>query len=216
MKKQFDPKWKRAAAWAGLFVLCLGLTGETCTVDKDIEVTAGAEVVATFEARGQVNTFDDSRTVDVATDADLRQILDDNGFDTQVVAYIEGAFVRVIKQDNNATNRTVTGSVTVEEGPGGGTPVNLILNQSASINDAALATWTPVPLESAGVSLINAALAQYLLDIYLGDPNPEEPVLTFHVNGVSTPQGITSDFDWQVKVIMTLVGKKKITVIDPL
>jgi hypothetical protein len=216
MKRNIPKTWKRVASWAGLFVLCLTLTGETCTVDKTIEVTAGAEVIAQFEARGQINTFDESRTVDLATDADLREILEDNGFEDEVVAYIESAFVRVIKRDNGAAGRTVTGTVTVETGSGGGTPVNLILNQSAQINDEALAEWTAVPLESAGVNLINAALTQYLLEIYLENPNPQEPVLTFHVNGVSTPQDVTSDFDWEVKVVMTLVGKKEITVIDPL
>jgi hypothetical protein len=216
MKSMKMTAWKRAGAWAGLLVLCLSLTGETCTVDKTIEVTVGAEVITKFEARGRINTFDDDRTVDVSSDADIRQILEDNGFDDEVVAYIEGAFVRVIKQDNNATDRTVTGTVTVERGTGGGTPVDLIRDQSAAVNDSSLATWVPVPLESAGVSLMNTALAQYLVDLYFGDPNPEEPVLTFHIDGVSTPQGVRSDFDWEVKVIMTLVGKRTVTVVDPL
>jgi hypothetical protein len=208
--------WKRAGSWAALLVLCLALTGETCTVDKTIEVTVGAEVIARFEARGSINTFNDDYTVNVATDADIRQVLEDNGFEDEVVAYIEGAFVRVTKQDNNATPRTVTGTVTVEEGPGGGTPVDLLVNASAAVNDPALANWIPVPLQSAGVDLMNDALEEYLLDLYLGDPSPDEPVLTFHISGVSEPPQVETNFDWEVKVIMTLVGKKDVTVVDPL
>lgn len=216
MMKLDKTKWTRAAAWAGLSLLSLSVTGSTCLVDKTIEVTAGAEITAEFEARGIVNTFDETRTVDVSTDADLRQVLDDNGFEDEVVAYIEGAFVRVIRKDASATDRTVTGSVTVQKGTGGGTELDLIQNRTVAVNDSALATWTPVPLETAGVTLLNQALADYLLDVYVGAPAPRVPVLTFHSSGTSDPQGVRSDFDWEVKVVMTLVGKKDVTVVDPL
>ncbi len=205
---------KRALSWIGLAVLSLSVTGETCTKDRDVQVTVGAEVVATFEARGVTNAFDGERQVNVETDADIQQILDDNDFEGQVIAYIESAFVRVIRQDSNTSERTVTGSVTVRR-QGDVAEQPLITGQSAEINDPALAEWAPVPLEASGVNLINEALQEYLLGIFQGG-SPAPPLLVFHASGVSEPQGVESDFDWQVKVVMTLVGTKEITIIEPL
>lgn len=215
MKRSNRINGKRILSWAGFLVLCLGLTGETCTEERNIDVVVGAEVIAGFEARGILNNFDDQVTVNVATDADIRQILDDNGFEGKVIANIEAAFVKVIKRDQNAANRTVTGSVTVAPA-GGGTPAPLITNASEAVNDESLADWKPVPLQAAGVDLINQALLNYLTDIFNGVPNPREPNLTFAITGVCTPQNIQTDFDWQVKVRLTLVGKKEVTVVDPI
>ena len=180
-----------------------------------IEIVVGAEVGAEFQARGSINTFNDEAVLNVATDADLRQILDDNGFEGLVVAQIEAAFVRVTKQDDNAADRTVTGTVTVRRT---GTVVEsaLITNVTEPINDASLADWQPVPLETAGVSLINQAMAEYLLDLYNNVAVPREPNLTFTISGTSSPQGVTTNFDWEVKVKMNLVGSKSITVIEPI
>lgn len=215
-KKNWKNTWKRGLAWSALGLLCLAMTGETCTEDRDIEVTVGAEITARYEARGVINNFDGYYTVNIVSDADIAQILEDNGFEDDVIAYIEGAMVRVVQRDNGAPGRTVQGTVTVQLGAGGGPESNLILSQSAAINDPALASWVPVPLEPAGLNLINQALTSYLLQVAAGNPNPVEPVLTFHSSGTSNPQGVSSDFDWEVKVIMTLVGTKKVTVIDPI
>lgn len=216
MKTNIRKPWMRAGAWIGLGLLCLSVTGETCTEDRDIEVTVGAEIMARYEARGIINTFDGTHTVNVVSDADLARILEDNGFEDQVVAYIEGAMVRVVQRDNGAPGRTVEGTVTVQLGAGGGPESNLIVQQTATINDPALANWVPVPLEPAGLNLINQALTSYLVQVANGNPNPVEPVLTFHSYGNSSPQGVSSSFDWEVKVIMTLVGTKTVTIIDPI
>lgn len=215
MKTNNRIRAKRIFSWVGFLVLCMGLTGETCTEERGIDVVVGAEVVAAFEARGILNTFNDQVTVNIATDADIKQILEDNGFEDRVIANIEAAFVKVVKRDTNATDRTVTGSVTVS--PAGiNAPVPLITNASEAVNDESLADWKPVPLEAAGVNLINEALLNYLLDIYNGVANPREPNLTFAITGVCSPPNVQTDFDWEVKVRMTLVGKKEVTVIDPI
>ncbi len=204
---------KHALRWVGLAVLFLGLTGETCTEDREIEVVVGASVFATFEARGIVNTFHGEKVVDIATDADVRQILEDNGFEGHVIVRIESAFYRVVKKDQNATDRTVTGTVTVRREGGADMP---LLSGSAPVNDDALAAWTPAPLDAAGVTLINATLQDWVNQIVAGNPNPPSPVVIFTTDGTSSPQNISTDFDWEIQVKMTLAGKKTVKVIEPI
>ncbi len=206
---------KRALSWAGFLALCAGLTGETCTEDRTIEIVVGAEIVAAFEARGIINTFEETASYDIANEAEIRDILDDNGFESLVIANIEAAFVRVTKRDENATDRTVTGSVEVRrtEDP---VFVDLISDASEAVNDESLADWKAVALEAAGVNLINQALQDYLADLYNEVADPREPNMTFRITGTCEPQGVETDFDWEVKVRLTLVGERTVEVIDPI
>ena len=204
----------RALAWLGLVALSLPLTGGTCTEDRTIQVAANAEVTVTYPARDAIGSFEGSWLVNLATEADIGEILKDNGFEGRVVAYIEGAFVRVTRRDDVAAERTVTGTVAVAEN--GGAEFPLITDQSFVVEDPSEAEWRPVPLEEPGVSLIHDALEEYLTDIYEGQPEPTEPVLRFHVSGALEPQGVASDFDWEVRMVVVLIGEREVTIVDPL
>lgn len=197
-------KRMRALRWVGLLVLCLGLTGETCIEEKGIDLVVGANVTALFEARGSENVYSDDTVVNLTEDADIQQILEDNGFDDKVLGRIESAFYRVVKQDAGAEDRTISGQITVD----GNT---LIEYQSVWVNDPALADWTPVPLTQAGVDYINDRLEEYFQDIFLGNP-PTEPVVTFSTSGTSTPMDVDTNFDWEIRLKLTLVGKKYVDV----
>ena len=208
-KRAYDRmKQKRAVRWAGLVVLCLGLTGQTCLEEKGVDIVVGANVIAAFEARGSENVYSDETVVNLTDEADIERILEDNGFDDKVLGRIESAFYRVVKQDQGASDRTVSGEITVD----GNT---LIAYQSVWVNDPTLADWTPAPLTQAGVDYINQRLEQYFTDIFLGNPLTD-PVVTFRIEGTSTPATVATNFDWEVRVKLTLVGKKYVKVPDPL
>ncbi|MBD3161387.1 MAG: hypothetical protein GF346_04205 [Candidatus Eisenbacteria bacterium] len=194
----------RALRWAGFLVLCLGLTGETCLEEKGIDVVVGANVTALFEARGSENVYNDQTVVNLTEDADIQQILEDNGFDEKVVGRIESAFYRVVKQDAGAPDRTVSGEITVD----GNT---LIEYQSVWVNDPELADWTAAPLTQEGVDYINQILETYFTDIFLGNV-PTDPVVTFSISGTSTPTNVETNFDWEIRVKLTLVGKQYVEV----
>jgi hypothetical protein len=193
-----------------LIVLYIGLTGQSCLEDRCVDLVVGANVTAPFEARGSGNVYSDVVVVDLVNNADIQQVLEDNGFDDMVVAYLESAFYRVTKQDAGASDRTVSGAVTVDGR-------DLILYQSVAVNDPALANWVPVELQAAGVDYINGLLLTYFTDIFInGNPDPPHPVVTFECGGTSDPQEVPTNFDWEARVKLTLVGKTCLQVIDPL
>jgi len=210
MKRMNRTKAKKVLRWAGFFVLCVGLTGETCLEERGVEVVVGASVTAPFEARGEQNVHHDTYVANLIENADVQQILEDNGFEDMVAAYIESAFYRVTKQDAGAADRMVSGYITVDG-------KNLIQYASIAVNDPTLADWTPVPLVEEGVDYINGLLADYFIEMFVnGNPNPPEPMVTFECGGTSEPQGTPTDFDWEIRVKLVLVGKTEVEVLDPL
>jgi hypothetical protein len=194
--------WKYLAKWAGFIVLCIGLTGESCLEEKQISLVVGANVEASFEARGIINEWDDEEIVDVNEDDRIRDILDDNGFEEMDVAFLESAWFRITKKDANAANRTVTGfNVTVDD-------TLLVAPQtSVAVNEDQYADWTPVSLLDNGRMYINQKLLEYLVSVLDDEPGElPSPVFEFHINGDSTPQDVETDFDWELRLRLTLVG----------
>jgi hypothetical protein len=199
---------KRGLQWGGLTLLCVGLMGADCLEERGIEIVAGANVESCFEARGSDNTFSETRTIDLVADADIRKILDDNGFDGKVVGQLESAFFIITKPE---TGRVISGSVTVNGQPFiGSQDFNNI-----AIDEPEYSDWSGVELQEPGVNEINAILEEYFTAVYNGT-NPPPTTVTIEIDGVSTPVDVATDFDWCVRLKLTLVGKKEIEVIDPL
>jgi len=199
----------RALRWAGFLVLCFGLTGETCLKDRVVELVVGAEIIAEFQARGSENHHSSDDVVNLIENADIQDALTKNGFEGLVVGYIQSVFYRVVREDP-ATDRTVSGFVTVDG-------LNLIEYTSVAVNDPSLAMWTPAPLEQSGVDYMNGLLADYFEALLIdGNPSPPEPTVTFHSEGVSSPTDVPTNFDWEIRVVLTLVGVTEVTVIEPI
>lgn len=191
--------------WMLLGVLFIGLTGATCTEEKDIEIVVTTEITAHFVADGQINVINDSVEINVTEEIDLDQILADNGYDEVKSGSVEGALYRVVEKDPVA-NRTISGTVGV--GPSGGTGQTLIEYQSVAVNDPSLEEWTPVPLESGGVAVMNGAIANVIAGLPVN--------LTFTVDGTSTPQGQETNFAWDVKLRLKFIVTKNVEIIDPI
>jgi hypothetical protein len=186
--------------WIGLAILFVGLSGSTCTEDRDVQVVITADITAQLPATGSDNEFSGSGTAFLNNEIDLQEILDDNGLESIDEVTVQSAFYRVITPDPTAS-RTITGLITVQD-------QGLVSLTSVLVNDPAHLDWTAVPLLPGGVAVINSALAQLVAG---GSPS-----LTFSAAGTSTPTDVPTSFVWEVKVRVNVVGTAQVTVVDPL
>jgi hypothetical protein len=205
MKHLKSMNWKRLVTGAWLCLLVLGLTGEDCTPDRYVEVVISVDMVAEFHAQGTDNTYSGSYTLDIGDEIDVEQIIEDNGLESIDSLTVQSAFVRTTQKDP-AADRTVSGSVDIRQGSGPDSPV--ITYSSAAVNSAEYEDWVAVPLQAAGVGVINEALE----DLLAGSG----AVVTFTTSGTSTPVDTPTDFIWEVKLHINVVGTKKITIFEPL
>jgi|GEM_PF-4263474 len=199
---------KRVMAVAGIILLAGGALGAGCIEDRLIDVVAGGEVTVPLHAQGSTNVFSASYNFDLTgeTGANIQQILSDNGFEEgSATAVLESVSYRVTSPDPEQT-RTISGTITIA--PQGGAAVPLVSLGSITVDDPANQNWVSVPLTQDGVTLINHALEDYLLH---NTPAP----LTVAIDGTSAPAGITN-FDWELLIRLSVAGKKKIQVINPI
>ncbi len=193
-----------ALRWIGLAILVVGLTGSTCTEERDVQVVITADITAQFAATGATNEFSGSRTVFLNDEINLQQILDDNGLESIDEVTVQSAFYRVITPDPNPS-RTITGAISVHEGSN--PDQGLVSLASVLVDDPAYADWTAVPLLPGGVAVVNAALAQAVAG--------GSPTLTISTAGTSTPVDVATSFVWEVKIRVNVVGTAKVTVVEP-
>lgn len=204
MKSNYRFTGMRLFRLLGLAILFLGLTGTTCIEERVVEVVVSSELVAEFVAAGQINVYDDEKSILIDDQINLDQILQDNGIESIKEISVQSAFFRVTQQDP-APGRTISGTVTLRRA---GDPESaLIQYSSVLVNDPVNASWTPVPLEQAGVDVLNSLLVQLLA----GSTNL---AVTFHSSGTSTPLGVGTDFRYAVKVRFNVVGVVKVKVVD--
>ncbi len=179
-----------------------------------VELAVGHSVVVPFVASGSINYHNDAKTVDVSGNVDLPSILSDNGLSADKVSVVKlaGVSYRVTKAQ---ALRTVTGgtveilrgsnpSPTLPTGApptAGYTPLVTAFNASA----AATTGWITVPLDPAGVTAVNGLLSALLTEAKGGGVVADK-YLTYHVYGVSAPTGIATDFTWEFKLDLTIVG----------
>jgi hypothetical protein len=204
MKQKKAPNLKRAAAALGFVLLFLGLTGESCTPDRIVDVVVTVDITASFHAQGTLNNFSGMTTVSVEDQIDIDQILEDNDLESIDTLTVQSAFLMTTVKDPTAS-RTVSGSIDVQEL---GAPATLVEFQSAAVNDPIWEDWNPVALQSGGVAVLNGALAR----VVAGLP----ATLTFTVGGTSAPTDVDTDFWWDAKLRLNVVGTRKITVFEPI
>jgi hypothetical protein len=204
MNNNYRVTGMRLFRFLGLALLFLGLTGTTCVEERVVEVVVGSDLIAEFDAAGQVNVYDDTESILIDDQIDLDQILQDNGIESIQDVSVQSAFFRVTQKDPTA-GRTITGKVTVRRGSA--PESELIRYSSVQVNDDAHADWTAVPLEQAGVDVLNAILDELLA----GTSNL---AVTFHSSGTSAPVNVESNFRYEVKVRFNVVGLVKVDVVD--
>lgn len=174
--------------------------------ERIVELAVGHSIVVPFTSLGETNTHDDLETINVALDVSLDQILDDNGIDASDVKDVKLAGV-AYRVTQGEAGRTITGGTVEFRRHPTATPAGTFLPLVTSFSaDAGAPTgWITVPLAAAGVTDLNALLAD-LLDEAKGNGPAANTWVTYHVNGVSNPVADPTDFKWEVRLSLTIVG----------
>ena len=190
--------------------------------DRVVELAIGHAVVIPFQARGTINFEDDAKTVDLDANFDLATVLDDAGIDASDVTDVKLASV-AYRITRAQAGRTITnGQVEFQTSatpPGTlptGSPPNAGFTQlvtSFTGNAGSTTGWIATPLAPAGVTALNTLLGQFLADVKSGTATHPR-YLTYHVYGASNPSGENTDFDWEFKLQLSIVGSFKTTVVD--
>jgi len=183
--------------------------------DRVVELAARGHTSVQFHAQGLINTIDITQTVNVDTDLDLAGVLTDAGIDASDVkdVKVSGVSYRVVQQDPSIDRQIQGGTVKIGRGTGpvaAATP--LVTNFNEGVNF--VTSFKQAPLDPAGVALINALLADVLAKAK-GDivavPNPD---ITYRIQGQSIPVDENTDFIWEIKLDVSVVGTIKVQVLN--
>ena len=190
--------------------------------DRVVELAVGHSIVIPFNANGSTDFENDANTVDMDGGFDLASVLDDAGLDASDVKDVKLASVsyRITRAetgrsiDNGQVEfRTFTtdpGDVSLGAPPNAGY-TQLVTNFSGSA--ASTTGWIAVPLASGGVDALNTLLGQFLADVKNGT-STHPRYLVYHVYGTSNPGGTPTDFDWEFRLQLSIVGTFKTKVVN--
>lgn len=195
---------------SAVVVLCLLLGGPGCVLEeKVIEVVLTGETCAEFPENHETEEYTTPVTIDYAETID--DILAGEG-----LARLDIAEAKVMSATYQVTvfdhshDWTISGYITVEH-LGSGGPATIIDYTDQSLL-AAQPAPLPASLNSAGVSIVNEALQDYIDGGY--------PVLRFEVNnGSVTPAPSASDrliFTWEACIKIHVLYQEELEVPDPL
>ena len=189
----------------GLGLLILGASGSgTCTKDIHSQIVVSVDVTAPFHAQGSTGVYSATKSVDLGADINLPKILSDNSIDSIKEIDVESVFYDVTTPDAEPTRTVTNSTITVQANSG---PVSPLFHlDSVLVDDPAIRdpNWGTAPLETAGVGVLNTALNNLL--------HGTNTQLTFSVGGTSSPTSPATDFWWQARVRLKVIGIKKVTV----
>jgi hypothetical protein len=177
--------------------------------DRNVELAVGASTSTIFDAKGSINTYQDTKTVDVHADIDLSKVLDDNGVKAEDVKDIKlvGVSYRIVVPEGG---RSITGgTLTIQRSGGAVTPLVTSFTADCSTADG----WVTVPLDAAGVGVINTLIGDLLTEVKTGTPATNTSI-TYHVAGNSVPSGTATNFSWEFKLDLTMIGTVKVQVLN--
>jgi hypothetical protein len=176
--------------------------------DKLVELAVSGSTSAVFTVDGSATTADETKAVDVATELDLKQILEDAGIDVSDVTHValSGVAYRIVRPDADPSREITNGTITVQRG--GGAVENLVTGFAAG--PGAASGFQNVSLDPAGVTVVNGLMEA----IRLALPNPPaDGLITFHLTGdMTSGSGNPADFDVELKITVSVTGTISVTV----
>lgn len=206
---------RRLGIWPQLAaVVALGVLNGGCILipeikDRIVELALTGETVVEFHATGSTGAIDELKTINLRDSVDLPGILADAGVDVNDVTQIalSGVAYRVSVADANASKQITGGNVTIARGAGSPQPLVTAFTAGAG----AVSSFTTSSLDAAGVTIINALLANWLAELQGGPA--AVTTITYHATGTTSPAPNT-DFYWQLKITLSVAGKVKVKVPD--
>ena len=199
-------------------VLAASLFGAGCILipevkDRIVELAVSGSTSATFHASGpETDPLNEVQVVSIGegTDLDVKKLLEDAGIDVSDVVDVKVTSVEyAITAADPLAGRTVQGNLSVQ-GPSG--PEQPLI-AGFTIGVGAVTPYRGAALKSAGVGVINQALASMLSQLKAGG-TPTESV-TFRVTGANTPNNdpnVQIAFGYAVKLTLSMVGTVKVSV----
>lgn len=202
---RFWPQMALVAALAALNGGCLLIPQ---LKDRVVELAVTGSTTVEFHASGLINSFDETRSLDLRDEVDLQQILDDAGIDVTNVTNIalSGVAYRISVADPEASREIVNGTVKVTRS--GGSEQTLVTAFNAAAG--AVTDFTTATLDANGVTQLNNLLDEWLTELKGGAP--ANTAFSYHVSGDSFPSNVNTDFYWEVKVTISITGTVDVTV----
>ncbi len=178
--------------------------------DKIVELATTGTVTADFHAQGIVNTYTEIKTINIRDSVDIAKVLTDAGIDVADVKKITvgGVAYRITVADPTTGRQITNGSITVQRQ--GGLAADLVTNLTA--NADAVTGWITPTLDPAGVTELNNLLADILTELQGGAAANE--VITYTVSGNSVPVDVSSDFKYQLRLTISVVGTVKVKTLE--
>lgn len=203
--------WPRMA-----LVLALGVMNGGCILipeikDRIVELAVGGTTVVEFVSSGTVNNHDETNTINVLDGFNLGQILADAGIETSELIDIalSGVDYRVTIPDPQAGRQIANGNVTINRDGSG----ELTLISGFNASAGAATGWLPVPLDPGGAAVadINTMLNE-IQTALPANPPVNRTTITYHVTGQSLPANIGTNFTWEMKIKITIIGRVQVSV----
>jgi hypothetical protein len=191
-------------------VALVALSVPGCLEDKVVQIVLTGETYADFQE--DEDGVDEAETALVDVGAEIREILEDNGYSTSDIedAFVTAVFYGVTSFDQ-AHDWVVSGAISVRRVDGGPGPWVAIVNYASQSVQAALGQKIAAPLEQPGVDVVNQAMDDFLAGV--------NPVLEFQVQHSSiVPTPTPSDpmvFEWRAWLDIQLVGSESFEIPDP-
>jgi hypothetical protein len=193
--------------WTLVFAACVvsALSGG-CLKDKILDLVVTGETSADFVQNEVSSSWAHPGAIDVGHE--IRDILHQNGYDDSDLksAHLTSVHYGVV-DFSQAHDWAITGAITVSYN--GNTQT--LLNYAAQSVAGAEGKKIPAPLVAGGVSLVNAALQDFI--------DGQNPVLVFSINNTSTtPAPSVIDpmiFTWRSWLAIQVIINQKVTVPDP-
>ncbi len=207
-------KWKTLALALPLAVAANGCILIPEIEERIVELAIGHSVVVPFTASGEQNFHDKANTVDATGGVNLKDVFDDNGLDASDVKNVKLAGVAYRVTQAEAGRSITGGKVEFQRGsnpsptpPTGAPPTSGYTQLVTSFNASAASVtdWITVPLDAAGVTAINALLGELLTEAK-GGAAVTNKYLTYHVYGASVPSNVNTNFKWEFRISLTIVG----------
>jgi hypothetical protein len=179
--------------------------------DRAVELAVSGSTSQTFDAVGVVNVYNQTESFDLGQKLNLRAILDDAGVDVEKVKNVKiwRVSYRVVTPDPNPSRAIQDGNVTVQRQ--GGTAGALVTD--FNVNVSSVSGWQVATLDTAGVNRLNVLLEDILTSVKNNVPVPNG-LVSCHASGVSVPVDAVTNFTWEIKLEVSIVGEVETKVLD--
>jgi hypothetical protein len=201
-------------------VLTAALAGTGCQLFPEVEervvdLALRGSTSAEFQTFGEIDVHDERDSLDIREAIDIEGALEEAGVDVSDVQSVQfaGAAYRVLQTEPDTPTREIQDGVVAIQRGLSGTEASLIANFNVAVNDPLYANWQTAVVQAPGVTLINGLLADLLAELQ-GGPPASNTLVIVHTSGVSSPIGDPTDFRYEIRLDVSIVGTVKVDVLD--